>query len=1690
MRTRFLAVDYFAPSPSAAASSDQALALAALPFPSLDLPALPPDPHPSIPHPFPAAADLLLPAVDVAGDDLDSLPVAAALSEFLDALVPRPLPVPGIPAADEGLDDYLYDRGGSGKGFSSIDAVAFSVPKGLEEISGEKVENEEESSSLTSTVTKPWGLLKELRFEVVEVDILPRKIASLCGEVSDGGVTLYFDVPDMKINLDFIDIDTETTIPYPAELADSICQVEKIPVRHDNDEDCSYARDSYCLELAGLDRGAMIPQLEFSSSWELDEYPTKAAISNIFRYVVKHLHGGAQAQHSPFESTEFLRSPDMDMLAFVCKDAPSVDYESDRPITAKDVAEMDLLRINDCILLERNSALYPLEPDGTCSDLLCSSLLEEVEIIDLPCDDVFKTDIQSEKAKMNTSDEICKDDFDQTILFYESVVSSGLTLVDDTFKLLPTPILTDDEAMGSVLPPIEEVLSSLKPLPPSAADGIYLDWHLLLEGPCNREICSTYASIVEGVKPCSLTSEPQISCHQTSALGIDLLEDFQRSAKLKHENKKNEIYVDVPVSQDAPVNLQAAQKFKQQSHSRGHSHMEKLSQKSSSLFESVPQSTGLNFCLKNDTKRVNNNENVSTVDFSSAKQQAANISTRPKVDKLIEIHPVSLSDLIQGLIKDICVSYTSVLRESAYCRRSFSDGQGLSISKQKLLELIMGEGPEGLYNHCKRQDKMDLIVLYALKQVAYYLCFFGLHAAHLYIGNLIGSFEDIPERLRNIQCFVDEARLEAERKLFESHPSLSDIEAILRPNAQISQKILIIASRAFWLPLGQKLISMKMTFAELGKNPAAIYSDPVSKMNSRTWVLEELLKSDCILLENKNIPASFPFSEFDIILEYGGPNKSSTLLSLAPKLDGLPPLHFLYVKVDDEGFPVALVEDNHEDQDLRSTLDAVLHALQKDLQEKMKSMRIVDSLNFVPATNHPQHLQENLSKHLTADSSNQLIVDGQLHNQGNMGQKTIVNTHNLVPAAEQLKTLNKEAFSNSQNFLPAVEKSSSTSSVSANVMKALQDNQSASEVAYGTKIDSIKSGRLSSPEAVIVVNTGNPGKNMLFSRRSSYQQILALEKGGTHVVERDIDLPVDLILSAAVCLVWYETRTFASNDLTTSADSSGTQNFVEDIATNLLMSLSFSFSSCIMVFEGENHFLSALMEASGSLYTSAASLDMKLQVFFSETPRSTDLVVLSCIRNANRINQARTPDIKESESMAESFLTAFPSINALSAHMILSSGSLLDFLSWSYEQRIQAVEKYLLPPQSIPLFSALCKFGELGESRSVMTDCSSVDSDISSAFLQSPRKKKKRALQDFSTEVDDPLCPNPLNQLRGDHMEHAKVFSPPKLRKTMPEFPEVFMFDRSLDMGSQDVFYQPRKHDVNAVTGTLVDDDDFSNGLTPNLRRYDGRTSSTVDICNYSWQTELGGKQAKSSFTPSRPSPYPSHSHPIFPTASEINNDPGDWDVSCGNQAHKGYLHGDFATSSYRNVLCSRDQEPGEEITQNPASSLAFLKQDFGSQGLDREIDYLRQMSENRRQRQERSRANGSVTLSNPRMTAGSSRIQSFPPIDSFAYQPNVDTPSSHRSPYGSHRYGKSREGTKSQSHRARKDFKAQPSRNHEKSMVPSIDPTWTPVDKRARQKLSFVTYGKEKQSKLVWRPQGSPGVGCGFRKRYREEGT
>lgn len=99
----------------------------------------------------------------------------------------------------------------------------------------------------------------------------------------------------------------------------------------------------------------------------------------------------------------------------------------------------------------------------------------------------------------------------------------------------------------------------------------------------------------------------------------------------------------------------------------------------------------------------------------------------------------------------------------------------------------------------------------------------------------------------------------------------------------------------------------------------------------------------------------------------------------------------------------------------------------------------------------------------------------------------------------------------------------------------------------------------------IVVNTQNSNEAMIVSRRSTYQKILALEKVGIQVIERDSNLPVDIMLNTSTCLVWYTCQNIGKKASGPTEGYSWLQSYVENIATNVLTLLSFSFGACVLV---------------------------------------------------------------------------------------------------------------------------------------------------------------------------------------------------------------------------------------------------------------------------------------------------------------------------------------------------------------------------------------------------------------------------------------------------------------------------------------------------------------------------------------------
>ncbi|KAJ3706568.1 hypothetical protein LUZ61_010273 [Rhynchospora tenuis] len=631
-----------------------------------------------------------------------------------------------------------------------------------------------------------------------------------------------------------------------------------------------------------------------------------------------------------------------------------------------------------------------------------------------------------------------------------------------------------------------------------------------------------------------------------------------------------------------------------------------------------------------------------------------------------------------------------------------------------------------------------------------------------------------------------------------------------------------------------------------------------------------------------------------------------------------------------------------------------------------------------------------------------------------------------------------------QNFLPTKEKGISASSEPANDEVALN---------LSSFICSKTLGPTKTPLSgvVVVVNTQCLNKPMLVSRRSSYQKILALEKEGAHVVERDINLPLDLVFSAGICLVWYETGAFGSMSTNMTDGTPCIQMFMENIATSVLMSLSYSFSNCVMIFEGEGNLLAAVMDQSDTLYSAAANLDMNLQLLCSYNPESTDEIILSCITRFTGPTRGLYPGMPESETLAESFLTKFPSINPFSAHAILSTGgTLIDFLEWSNERRIQAVGKYLVPDESIALFSALCKYGETGESKSVMTDCSSVDSDINSSLLQSPLKRQRFANEIFDVPMDGTLFSKPLEQFQGDFMELPRVEDQPK--KSVSSIIDQFLGRK------KGILSVPSNFDEDDICQDQLMDLGFNKNMVHSRDLFDQEQASISEISRFESKSKLPGR----SSLPEKGPEFGSYRFRTFPTSAEMEDEPTSNWVS---QKLKFMEDRTGSVGVQRNVLQSDDHEtkyPGTSSKQVQGWKFEFL----GGGGGEKRIS--------------------SSSNSSSKQSHCHTRSPSI--IDSFRYQGSkVATKKSDKYPY--HGGGKDAINPLQRKWRDSKLQQTPLPISEKRNTSAPLNPSWTPVDKRARQNLSFTRYGKERQSKLVWRKKDSPCVSTSLGKRSRGEG-
>ncbi|KAK7315032.1 hypothetical protein VNO77_33564 [Canavalia gladiata] len=1260
MRTRFLNNDYFIFPPSQRRET--------LPFLQLPVPSLPP------PAPFAVHHHLRFDPPLHLSHHIDPLPIDSALSTFLSAVLPHRIHV------DLTAPSPNQDRRSS---FPAVSVETRNCEQEAEAVFEDHVSEADiafPNESKTIALSDKNGVVYEIRFETPELDAL---LENVCFTEKER-MQMLSQTPEVENSLDMLK--PEPSRQYPYEALESVSLVEDVISKYVSAENAYSLEDNISVQ-----RLPISDQKEFLIL-EVDEESLGIHTCISLVEIVGSYFENTKPQNfdeqdqSVTEGKELLGSMKYNIMEFF-----SGDYVSKKSLVLSDLLpERDFMDMLETEHLDGNNALQrTLLADGAL--LVNLVTFQEFVFFDEDKIQTFEAFYDTRASvDLVTSDWMLNKEFNYKS-FDELIVSNEIALTDDMFKSLPVPVISDHKEMIALHDIIGEIFSNMKTRPLSASDGIYLNWDLLEEDKCNCKTSNWYQNI--WAKMHLNNQDFGGKSFDNGKLIFDLVfrDDTIGDCDIKQSEELQKLLSDcMPLLENHPVEFASGNLLEHGSSKQGSREQlpERNAERASLLFMSMSEISNLDYFLNpqkatvkgNGNFAVDSNANVSIPEVTSTGLKAGLQSQGCRT----VLHRVKLSDNIVALAGYFEKSYLAILHSDTELTKTYNSDVDyfklLSLQKHKLIEYHVNG------------NNMAFIVLSAIKQAAWYLCFYGLRPASLYLENLCQNLDYLKSRLGFLQSLIKDENRKVDNYITMAHPSLTIAKEILQSNIKKdSLKALIVTEEVYWGSLKNLLLSLGLSFSELNdsyKNQP--YANDVPKDTDTK--MKELLSSDCLLVSYKHVSPLFPFNKFDIILEYGGPYGSSRISELSPNSVALPHLHFLTVELDGH---------------------AALKALCEGVEMPPNTEMLMESETCL-IFNHKEGMIKQKLERLLSFSPVDLSCD--------------IKSSKVAPEAD--------------NFVPLIP-----------AVKTENGCQSVEPL----------------PGTVIIVNTQNVDKEMIMSRRSSYQVILALEKGGVQVVERDLHLPVDIILSSAVCLTWYDSRNLGKKATPATEASSSLPLCIENIATDVLTLLSFYFRGCFLVFEGEFNFLSIVMESSDGLYAAAASLGIDLQIFFSYSPELTNEVIVSCIKSATSMTRGLYPKMPDSVTLAESFLTEFPGINPLTAHSILSSGVMLnEFLEWSHEQRMHVLGKYHVPEESISLFSVFCRYGEREDSKSIMTDCSSSvssgpDSDKCRLYQVDKERKRKDPI---SSDREDELCFDELFQFDTLNQVIKAVPDPSTLPKT------------------------------------------------------------------------------------------------------------------------------------------------------------------------------------------------------------------------------------------------------------------------------------------------------------------------------------
>ena len=579
-------------------------------------------------------------------------------------------------------------------------------------------------------------------------------------------------------------------------------------------------------------------------------------------------HCWPQIEDLMVDGKEVLGSVKIDMLEYLSGHCSSKQCLKSELISQNLFLEMDILMTTlEISHLEGNSEFLPRIPDSFSFSSLSPVHFEEFQILDMDSSQFLEVFSMSQTADEPGAYGELSMEHMSVKNFHELIVSHELALVDDTFKALPVPGFADHEKIMSVQAIVEEILVELKSQPLSASDGIYLDWHLLEEEKCNSVIHSTYQKMFEGIDSYSIDSDLKTVDSGMVVLDFVFFDDTLNMENIEESKESlnmlssgNSMCHGPPVGGTSSKLLETGCQKARDEELPSDTNAEKVS----ALFKSMSQFSDLEFFLnpqkatgranKPVVKDIHNKAAIPMI--SSNDQNIACASTEVQFQKWdIKFYQVKLSDNIVTIINIFQKSYLTILENDTELKKMLvlcvdaDSYQLLRLPKEGLMDCVKKLcSQQSPFSHGD-ESIMTLVTLYAIKQMAWHLCFYGIHTTHLYLNKLYQNLEYLKCRLNLFQSLIEDACEKADKEITRSHPSLSVIQGILQSNAATGNlKVLIVAEQVFWLPLKKLLTSMRISSNELQTfHMPENHPDACGTNEFTDSKMDDLLHAECLI---------------------------------------------------------------------------------------------------------------------------------------------------------------------------------------------------------------------------------------------------------------------------------------------------------------------------------------------------------------------------------------------------------------------------------------------------------------------------------------------------------------------------------------------------------------------------------------------------------------------------------------------------------------------------------------------------------------------------------------------------------------------------------------------------------------------------------------------------------------------------